>query len=229
MRIFKLALLGLLLSVLSSNNGLAQTNNSPTTKDDLKKDSRPLTNEAILALSYQNGGLGFGVIYKKEVKENRFFRLGLANIGFNQYSESFSSSANYKYRNTDFVGNLVVGFEFRFRLHPKVFTYTGIDGMIGVSYASRVTDFHAQFIDDQTASSTVLQIGVVLNSGVQVKVHNLIMVGINVSPNIYFARRFVNDSSEDETIVDNAVQTSFDSSVVQATVVFTWPRKASKK
>lgn len=214
-----------IVSVFTSLNGMAQSSKSEGKKSEVSSESAPLTNEAILALSYQNGGLGFGILYKKEVNKNRFFRLGLTNIGFSHYTETPSPSSSFEYRTTNFQGSVVIGYEFRFQLHPKVFTYTGIDAMAGFQRILRKAVFDSNFTDDQSIENHIIQLGLVFNSGVQVRVHEMIMLGINLSPNVFYANRRVMDSEEDEHIVDHAVEATFNSSFVQATVVFTWPKK----
>ncbi len=185
-----------------------------------------LSNESILSLSYQNGGLGFGILYKREVRRNRFFRIGLANVGFLTYSETPLYNTNYFSEYSEFTAGLVTGFEFRFQLHRIVWTYTGVDFLLGIDYADVRRKYESPFIDDDFFESYVLRTGLVFNSGVQVKVHEVIMIGVNISPDIYYARRFQKDDSLDDPVTDNAVATSFSSASVQATIIFHWPRKS---
>lgn len=220
-----IASLVLLLIGFAVGNVFAQQNESTDQVQIKPQIAEPLSNEAILALSYQNGGLGFGIIYKKELKRNRFVRVGLTNVGINYYTETPSANSLYKYVYKSFEADLMVGYEFRFQLHPKVFTYTGIDVLFGFQNVSRTQDYHSTFFDDYFQESYIFQAGLAFNSGVQVKLHELVMLGINITPNVFYARRIIDNSDEDENISDDAVSTSFNSAFVQATVVIHWPRK----
>jgi hypothetical protein len=226
----KRSLLVLLLSVLVLESVCVKAQRKDSTVEDAAEvsEASPLANEAILALSYQNGGLGFGILYKREKKKNRFFRLGVTNVGFSYYTDTPSPTSQYMYRISSFQGSVVIGYEFRFQVHPKVFTYTGIDAMAGLQRSTRIVDYGSSIIDNQSLETTIIQAGLVFNSGVQVRVHELIMLGINLSPNVFYANRRVVDSEEDESINDHGVEATFNSSFVQATVVFHWPKKKGK-
>ena len=214
-----------LVQVMMCSNVLAQEADQGIPVSEKKSaPSNDLSNEAILSLSYRDGGLGFGIMYKKEFKSMRFFRIGLANMGVSTFSNTPDPSSIYSNKYLDLDLALVTGFEFRFRLHPIVYTYTGIDLLVGYSHEKRTIDFFSTYYDDRVTTSHIVQVGFAFNSGVQVKVHEVIMVGINISPDIFYARRMYKDHT-DEKMSDDAFGTSFSSSSVQAQIIFNWPRK----
>lgn len=198
---------------------------SQTAENNISDDGRQLSHEAILALSYQNGGLGFGMFYKKEMRKNRFFRIGLANVTIGHYTDSPNYPDPYKYVYNNYRVDLMTGYEFRFQLHPKVFAYTGIDVLLGYERYVNKELFESPIYEDRIRETNVIRAGLAFNSGVQVKVHEVIMVGVNITPNVFYARRMRADSQLLEDNVDNGVEGSFNSSIVQATVIFNWPRK----
>lgn len=195
--------------------------------DTISKSRFVALNEAALSLSYAGGGMAFGVIYKLQVGRRRFFRASLADIRFNGTDNAPVYSNQFPSRYLNFNANLSLGVEWRFKLHKLVTTYTGIDIVAGVSYyVQRIADpsLPANFkFDDRFDFSA----GLAFNSGVRFRVHELIRVGINVSPDIIYKYSPWEYSDSQGNLfkgVRHTVGTSFNSGSVQLQMIFVWNR-----
>lgn len=182
-------------------------------------------NEAALSLSFANGGIGFGLIYKRQVAENRYFRLSLADIHIMRRASVPVHSGQFRSYGENVSANLELGVEWRFKVHSKVLLFTGVDAVLGAThYASRI-DNPALPENQQIDQDFTLRTGVALNSGVLVNVHEVIRVGLNISPGILYS--WSPWEYEDANAItrkgnEHRISTTLSSGSVQALVVFHW-------
>lgn len=187
-------------------------------------------NEAVLSLSYANGGMNFGLLYKRQVAEKRFFRMSLADIRFNRQKDSPRYSNQFATSRENFAANLNFGVEWRFSVHEKIQLYTGIDVVAGAThYANRVYNPSPGLERNQVFELTA---GLAFNSGIIVQVHELVRIGLNLSPDVLYTWRpwdYYNDMGERVKGNSNGVNTSIGTGTVQAHVIFHWQGKGKKK
>ncbi len=218
--------------ILYCGHGFSQEEAVLTDSSRVSKDTihgMPRVNEAILALSYANGGIAFGLIYKRQITEKRFFRASLADIGFYQENNvpAFSNQFSTSYLRTTL--RLTLGVEWRFKLHKRVWSYTGIDVLFGARfYGNKVRDPSLP-VNEQIEKHYSLQAGLAFNSGIVVEVHEMIRIGLNLSPDVYYQYspwEFNDGNGTNYKEENHVVATSFSSASVQATIIFHWPRKS---
>ena len=188
----------------------------------------PWNNEAVLSLSYANGGIAFGLLYKRQVSEHRFFRLSLADIRFTGIRDEPYYSNQFPTRRTNFSANLTMGVEFRFKLHKLVTTYTGIDVLAGFRHYTYRVSNPSLPVREQITQDYTITAGLAFNSGVLFEVHELVKVGLNLSPDVYYwFSPWENDFGSGNIYKGktHGVSTSFGSSSVQLLVIFRWERK----
>lgn len=190
----------------------------------------PWTNEAILSLSYANGGMAFGLVYKRQVAAKRYFRMSIADISFYRNQSDPVYTNQFPSRHLRVEAELNVGVEWRFRLHKRVSTYTGIDVLAGFGYyQNRLVNpsLPPQQLKDEDYSITA---GLAFNSGVIIDVHDMIKVGLNVSPDVFY--RFspwdYENGVQEFKGANHRVSTSFSSGSIQLQVIFHWERKPYK-
>lgn len=188
----------------------------------------PWGNEAILSLSYANGGIGLGLIYKRQVAEKRYFRISLADIEFFRNKNIPYYSSQFPYSHLTFKANLTLGVEWRFKLHKKVTSYTGVDILCGASLYSNQTHDPSLPANRQISKDYAISAGLAFNSGVIVEVHEQIRLGLNLSPDVFYTfRPWERDYGNGQINKgkSHSVSTSFSSSSVQLQVIFHWDRK----
>ena len=190
------------------------------------------TNEAILSLSYAGGGINFGLLYKRQVAEKRFFRMSLADISFNRTKDSPRYSNQFPTSRENFSANLNLGVEWRFRVHEKIQLYTGIDAVAGAAhYANRVYDPSLPR-DEQLNQDFRLRAGLAFNSGILINVHEMIRIGLNLSPDVLYSWSpwdYQDETGQTFKGQSHGVNTSIGTGAIQAQVIFHWKSGRKKK
>lgn len=196
------------------------------------KSSTPKINEAILSLSYAGGGMNFGLLYKRQVAEKRFFRMSLADISFNRQKDSPRYTNQFARSQENFSANLELGVEWRFKVHEQIQLYTGIDAVAGaVHYANRVYDPSLP-LDFQRNQDFRLRAGLAFNSGILINVHEMIRIGLNLSPDVlYFWSPWDYQDETGQRLKgqSHGVNTSIGTGSIQAHVIFHWKSNRKKK
>lgn len=188
----------------------------------------PWVNEAILSLSYANGGMAFGLIYKRQVAEKRYFRISAANLQFYGVDNNPIYSNQFPTRYIRASVNLTLGVEWRFKIHKMIWTYTGIDVLFGANFYANRVDNPSLPTNQRTDEDFNLKSGLAFNSGVLIDVHEMISIGLNLSPDIYYQYSPWEYDDGNGTVYKgqrHSVRTSFSSGSVQAQVIFRWKRK----
>lgn len=187
----------------------------------------PWANEAILSLSYSNGGMAFGLIYKRQVSAKRYFRISLADISINRYQRTPITSNQFPARYLRIEAEFNMGVEWRFKLHKRVSTYTGIDVLAGFGYyQNRVLNPALPYNQNNDVDYSI-NCGLAFNSGVIIDVHEMIKVGLNVSPDVFY--RFspwdYDNGVQEFKGETHSVSTSFSSGSIQLQIIFHWERR----
>lgn len=213
---------------------LAQVNTAtPATVE--KVDTLPQkqrSNEAILSLSYANGGMNFGLLYKMQLGKRTYFRLALADISFS--SEKYRPTQSTTFPRSSQGGSVALngGVEFRFKLHRLVQTYTGVDLIVGFDISRQKTDNPSLPASQKSDVDWTMKTGLGFSSGIVVQALPNFLIGVNLAPSITYQYRpydyYDNDGVLTEDGAYHWLNTSFSLSSVQLFFIYRWDRKPKK-
>lgn len=133
----------LLITATSSHPLTAQEALSGTTTiaeavDTVNRSQRE--NEAILSLSYAYGGMSFGLIYKRQLGKRTYLRTGLVDFNSSLRNNEPTFTNQFPTKTRSVSGAVQLGLEFRFNLHPRIQTYTGVDLVAGGMFSIYMVD-----------------------------------------------------------------------------------------
>ncbi|MCF8256007.1 MAG: hypothetical protein K9J06_00520 [Flavobacteriales bacterium] len=193
---------------------------------------KPKANEAILSLSYANAGMSFGLLYKRQLGKRTYLRVGLVDFSAAISDDEPEFTNQFPTKSRGVSGALNLGLEFRFNLHPRMHTYTGVDLVAGGGYGLYMVDNPALPTIERTNETWQLKLGLAFNSGILVDVHKLLRIGINISPNILYSMQpwdYGYNYGTPYKGVRHRVTSTFDTGSVQLFLVIHWDRKTKKE
>jgi len=122
--------------------------------------------------------------------------------------------------------------EWRFKVSERIQLYTGIDAVVGAAhYANRIYD-PSMTRDQQLNQDFRLRAGLAFNSGILVNVHEMIRIGLNLSPDVLYSWSpwdYQSEAGQTFRGQSHGVNTSIGTGTIQAQVIFHWKSSRKKK
>jgi hypothetical protein len=168
----------------------------------------------------------FGLQYKKELKNNTYFRIGFASLNPG-YTRNNPGSSNMFDRSFLIIsGSFDLGLEKRKSINEKLTAFGGINLYSSISFGRNKTENPNLPRELRYADSFAINSGLGFNSGLILKLLDNFSISAEITP-----RLLVNYSSNQNVVGTNKIKDTstggsfnFDSSSVRVSFIYNWTK-----
>ena len=164
--------------------------------------------------------LSLALKYKKQIKNLRYFKLGIINLNASQSHYKPSSSSTFPFTRANYSAGIEFGFEFRKNISGFLTFYHGINLNCTYIYNVEKIENPALPISERKSHYYTLSPGISYSLGLMGKITNNVLIAFDINPGVIFRYSENNYSDPYNSSVNTSVDFNLENDFVQLSLVF---------